>query len=258
MKPYDRAFYFDQQGGSRMSAKEIVPIILNLVKPKSVIDVGCGLGTWLSVFAEHGIQELRGIDGEWVNKKLLQIPENCFSSYDLTKPVRINRKFDLVVSLEVAEHIPSQFAEVFIQSLVSLGPIILFSAAIPNQGGVNHVNEQWPNYWTELFGKRDYVVVDFIRRKIWQNVRIEPWYAQNILIFVKHSSLEKYPLIKDEFERGANTEQLSIVHPKVYLNVLSDAARKLTLMQLVKLLLNKPKILLNKKPKEHLGFPKSG
>jgi SAM-dependent methyltransferase len=204
------------------SAEVIVPIAIKLVQPMSVIDVGCGDGTWLSVFAEHGIGDFIGIDGKWVDEKLLRISKEHFITRDLTKPFRINRKFDLVVSVEVAEHLPKQCAEAFVNTLVSLGSVVLFSAAIVLQGGTNHVNEQWPDYWMKLFSKRGYVLVDAIRRKVWQRPDVAYWYAQNTVMYVEKESLSKYALLKTEYN-STYPAQISIVHPGLYLSKCESA-----------------------------------
>lgn len=216
MKHYDEKFYNCELESSRRSAKEIVPLILELITPESVIDVGCGAGAWLALFKQYGVEDVFGVDGAWINQEELLIPKEQFISFDLTKPFRINREFGLVISLEVAEHIPAKHARTLIDTLVSLGPVVLFSAAIPFQGGTHHVNEQWPNYWAKLFSKRGYVTVDCIRKRIWLNDNIESFYAQNMLMFVRKSVLEHNQLLKKEFE-DTNTVQLSIVHPKVWL-----------------------------------------
>lgn len=226
MQPYTEDFYKDQQTGSRMSAKEIVPLVLELIQPKHVIDIGCGVGTWLSVFKEHGVEDISGVDGEWVDKKLLQIPEEKFITSDMKKPFRIDKRFDLVISLEVAEHLPIEYAETFIDSLTQLGSAVLFSAAIPGQGGTYHINEQWPEYWVQYFQKRDYVVIDCIRKKIWQNANVDYWYAQNILLFVRRDYLKTKPLLEKEFENSI-TSQLSLVHPKKYLMLLESKNKTL-------------------------------
>lgn len=213
---YTEDYYKDIQENSRRSAKEIVPLILELIHPRSVIDVGCGVGTWLSVFKECGVRDIMGVDGDYMDKKMLQIPQERFLSFDLSEPLRMDRQFDLVVSLEVAEHLPSKCAERFVDSLVRLGPVILFSAAIPFQGGVHHINEQWPDYWVKYFQQKEYVVIDCIREKVWQNNNVEMWYAQNILMFVRQDYLKSHPLLKKAVENTA-ISQLSIVHPKKYL-----------------------------------------
>jgi SAM-dependent methyltransferase len=219
MPLYTEDFYRNIHQSSHRSAKEIVPLIIELMQPRSVIDIGCGVGTWLAVFKEYGIEDIFGVDGNYVDKKLLEIPEENFLSFDLEKPFRMDRQFDLVVSLEVAEHLPGSCAEIFIDSLTSLGPVILFSAAIPFQGGEYHVNEQWPDYWAKLFQKKGYVIIDYIRNKIWQNEAVEWYYAQNILIFAKEHYIGNHDLLKIALTNTLPL-QLSIVYPKKYLEVI--------------------------------------
>ncbi|PMB53174.1 hypothetical protein CEN39_05900, partial [Fischerella thermalis CCMEE 5201] len=190
------------------AAKEIVPRIIDLLHPKSVVDVGCGLGSWLSVFEDFGIKDIVGIDGNYVNRSLMYINEDKFIPYDLKKPLELNRKFDLVISLEVAEHLPENAAEPFIKSLVSLGDFILFSAAIPNQGGQDHVNERWPNYWQNLFRNFGFELYDCIRLHIWDNQNIEYWYRQNIFLAVKRGT--------NFFGKSEEAKLLNLVHPELY------------------------------------------
>lgn len=215
MEPYTTDFYVGQKHGSRQSAEEIIPMVLKMIQPKSVIDIGCGVGTWLSVFREYGIEDFMGVDGDYVDKRLLQIPQNKFVPADLTSPFHINRQFDLAITLEVAEHLPHEKAEQFVNGLVKLAPIVLFSAAIPFQGGTKHINEQWPDFWNDLFKKHQFVVIDALRKRIWNNDKVDFWYRQNVLLFVKEERLAGDPLLKKERE-GTSEEQLSIVHPQLY------------------------------------------
>ncbi len=134
-KHYTRAFFEEISGPSRRSAVEIVPFLMEMLDPRSVIDVGCGVGSWLSVFHELGVTDLCGVDGDYVDRSLLQIPQEKFVVRDLTKPFTLNRVFDLVISLEVAEHLPPASAETFVSSLVELGPVILFSGDGPATRG---------------------------------------------------------------------------------------------------------------------------
>jgi hypothetical protein len=209
---YSEDFYNYQKGGSLSSAQVMVPLVLSYVRPQSVVDVGCGVGTWLSVFRESGVEDILGVDGDHVDPGMLQIPAENFLPRDLKAPVPAGRRFDLAMSLEVAEHLPGECAESFIKSLVSLSPIVLFSAAIPNQGGVGHINEQWPEYWAEIFKAQGYVAVDCLRRKVWQNPLVRWWYAQNTFFFVDRSKLDDYPLLKTEYTREGSFP-LSLVHP---------------------------------------------
>jgi hypothetical protein len=150
-----------------------------------------------------------------VNRALLQIPEERFLSVDLKRPFHINSHFDLVVCLEVAEHLPEEIAECFIGSLTRLGSVVLFSAAIPSQGGTGHINEQWPAYWEEHFTNRGYVTVDCIRERIWDNEKVDWWYAQNTLIYIEQEKLKHYPLIEEGYQKSGKIP-LAIVHPKMY------------------------------------------
>ena len=152
-QPYSDKFFREIEKGSLHSAQEIAPLIVDFLQPKSVVDVGCGTGVWLSVFKEQGIEDILSIDGDYVNMDSVHIPRENFLPHDLTHPLKIDKKFDLVVSLEAAEHIPSKFARTSVESLTRLGPVIMFSAAIPYQGGENHVNEQWQDYWKVLFNE---------------------------------------------------------------------------------------------------------
>lgn len=216
MQPYTEDFYESREEGSRRSAEAIVPMVLQLVRASHVIDVGCGVGTWLSVFRECGVEDVWGIDGHWIDKKRLKIPEERFLALDLKNPIRIDRQFDLVVSLEVAEHLPSRCAETFVDSLTRLGPVILFSAAVPFQGGTHHANEQWTDYWVKHFQDKGYLVIDCIRRKMWQNDNVKWWYAQNTVMFASRDYSESHPWVKREIQYTA-TSQLSVVHPENYL-----------------------------------------
>ena len=211
MENYDEKFYNDQKGGSLRSAREVLSYIYSLIKPKSVIDIGCGLGTWLSAFKELGVEEITGMDGNWVNKNNLYIDKDNFIEMDLENPVPINRKFDLAMSLEVAEHLKKSSAEKFVNYLTSLSSTILFSAAIPNQGGTNHINEQNPEYWIELFKKNNFNVIDCIRGQIWENTNIEIHYRQNMFLFVKE---ENYNQIQKKI--GTIIHPYYIVHPEFY------------------------------------------
>jgi 2-polyprenyl-3-methyl-5-hydroxy-6-metoxy-1,4-benzoquinol methylase len=100
-----------------------------------VLDIGCGTGVWLAAWRASGVESIVGIDGDTVNPNWLHIPKDCFHALDLTKPVHLyqpGQVFDLAMSPEVAEHIPAEYAEQFLDSLVRHAPVILFSAAIPH------------------------------------------------------------------------------------------------------------------------------
>ncbi len=210
--PHAESFFTSVSDGSRGSAESVVPVIIELIKPKSIVDLGCGVGAWLAVFRECGIDDVLGIDGEYVDRSMLQIDDQHFLAFDLRRPLQLNRKFDLALCLEVAEHLPPDCARTLVNSLVRIAPAVLFSAAIPHQGGTNHLNEQWPSYWAGLFKEKGYVGIDCVRTKIWASPAVDWWYAQNMLLFVAEDRLKDYPAIVT----GEKGSILELVHRKNY------------------------------------------
>jgi SAM-dependent methyltransferase len=208
--------------GVRRSAHNVVPLVVELLQPRSVVDVGCGLGTWLAVFREHGVDDILGIDGDYVKRNLLEIPASRFLAHDLREPLESDRRFDLVLALEVAEHLPEGCADTFVDSLTRLGELILFSAAVPHQGGINHLNEQWPSYWAERFGKRGYVHVDCLRWHLWSDAEVAWWYAQNTLLYATPEELARRPGLAERYPR-AGTTPIALVHPVRYLELVEWA-----------------------------------
>lgn len=222
---YDSKFYEQYKETELSVALIIVPTVLEILSQiktiNSVLDVGCGLGGWLRVFNQHGINDIVGIDGAYVNKDDLFIERSAFKEADLEQPLILRRKFDLVSSIEVAEHISEENAAKFVDSLCRHGDIILFSAAIPHQGGEHHVNEQFPSYWAKLFAQRGYICCDCIRKRIWNDSKIPVVYRQNIMFYIKKGLIESN-CNPDFFESHI---QIDIVHPVVYFAWLADYAK---------------------------------
>jgi SAM-dependent methyltransferase len=214
MSNYDRDFYEPLVEGAEQSAEVVVPIVLELVPVTSVCDVGCGTGIWLDEFRHHGITDIRGYDGDYVPRDLLRIPPDRFFPIDLTQPLDAGRTFDLAVSLEVAEHLPPESAASFVKGLTRLSPIVLFSAAIPNQGGTEHLNERWQDYWAEVFLAHGYRSIDAIRWRIWDNDDVELWYRQNMFLCVSEAVVGKYP----KLTAPVPVESLprSVIHPRAW------------------------------------------
>lgn len=207
-------YFHEVEVHNTKAAEEVVPFILNLIKPNSVVDVGCGLGTWLKVFQDNGLKDILGIDGAHTDISKIVIDKNYFVVKDLENEFNVDRKFDLAVTLEVAEHLKNTSADSFIKSITQLSDIILFSAAIENQGGQNHINEQFPNYWEKLFNKYGFEFYDIIRFEFWENQNVDLWYRQNMLLAIKKGS----ELTK--FEKHKNN--INIVHPEHYINKLNQ------------------------------------
>jgi Methyltransferase domain len=174
----------------------------------SLLDVGCGPGMWVSAAAKAGLTDVWGIDGNVPAQPLS--PSVQFKSVNLTTAWNLGRRFDLAICLEVAEHLPEEFASHLVESLCSHADAVYFSAAIPGQPGQHHVNCQWPDYWQTLFNKFGYACSDEIRWKIWNDDQIEPWYRQNLFAAVKSSSAGSEPRIRP------------VVHPVIHAALVTE------------------------------------
>ena len=211
---YPPSFYINRNKSMR-SSEIIVRIIDDLIKPKKIIDVGCGDGCFLKTFSEIGADKILGVEGNWINKNQLKIPKSNIIIQDLNVFSPPKESFDLAICLEVAEHLKRESAKAFVHGLTECADIVLFSAAIPLQGGTNHVNEQWQDYWVNLFKNEGYVALDFLRNKLWNNKDVAYWFAQNIFLFVKEKSLNDNVRLRELY---ASRESLpcNIVHPTLF------------------------------------------
>ncbi|NOY41237.1 MAG: class I SAM-dependent methyltransferase [Planctomycetes bacterium] len=190
---YGEVFFSTLDRDAESSARIVLEILRSLLTISSVVDVGCGNGEWLRVWQELGVDDIVGIDGDFINRASLRIDSDHFVAHDLNQPLDLRRKFQLVQSLEVAEHLPEASAEVFLDTLVAHGDLILFSAAVPGQMGIQHVNEQPYEYWRDRFAQRGYALLDWIRPQLAERHQVAYWYRYNILLFARETSLERLP-----------------------------------------------------------------
>lgn len=209
---YTTDFHRMNQSNALDAARIIVPMLIDLIHPSSVVDVGCGSGAWLSVFKGHGVGKVHGYDSH--DEQLLIAPDE-FTNTDLSKELTINQAYDLAMSLEVAEHLPKSRAASFVASLCSLAPVVMFSAAFPGQGGTGHVNEQWHCYWEKMFAAHNYHALDPIRPLIWYDERVAWYYRSNILLFASEESLQSNPQLRsltDAYE----SNPLTLAHKRLF------------------------------------------
>lgn len=190
MNSYSQAFFSDITTTSTRSANRSVELLKNILRPNSLVDVGCGVGSWGAAFSRAGVREVVGIDGAWVPLDALQIPRESFHRIDLLDPKQLDRRFDVAICLEVAEHLPESAGEKLLELLTAASDAILFSAAIPGQGGTGHVNEQWPQYWTKRFNAHGYQLYDVVRPILFEDPVVAFWYAQNTMIFARPTALK--------------------------------------------------------------------
>lgn len=253
---YNDKFYKSLTEGSYSSAKHYVSILSSLnINPKKVIDIGCGRGPWLKAFSDSGSKELVGIDGDWVSQGDMLDKKIKFYSIDLSSAViknPINKKFDLAMSLEVAEHLKPEQAITFVDYLTNFSDTILFSAAFRGQGGTDHFNERTHTYWAKIFNKNDYLPYDIFRSKVWENQEIDVWYRQNTFLYLKKNSKNIKILKERGIEPISEMSLMNCIHPDLYQYKIEDTnkltkliieLRKSTISGLIKRLL--PKYIIN-------------
>lgn len=238
--PAYQALFATHHERFRQSASQILPVLLNWLQISSILDVGCGQGAWLLEAKQIGIKKLYGLDGPWVDSLKLKHHGVLFTVADLSKPLKLPAQVDLAICMEVAEHLPSERANSLVQELISSADVVLFSAAIPGQGGTGHVNEQWPSYWAKIFQDNGFNCFDIMRPLFWRNEQVGWWYRQNMMLF---ATGEKSEILSRHFAPVSDMAMLDIVHPDHYekknsafqkeRRKLHQAIRQPTLRQLV-------------------------
>ena len=227
---YDAAFFEDHAASSLASARVVLGRVFPLLRPRRLLDVGCGIGTWLRAGLELGADEVFGTDGKYVDPASLLIERERFIPADLATESLPNvlgsqaaQPFDLVICMEVAEHLPYARAPSLVAELTSLGDAVLFSAAVPFQYGTNHVNEQWPEYWSILFRGQGFECFDPLRAELWNDPDVNWWYAQNALLFARTGTAAAVALPAGS---RVGRRGLSLVHPDNLLSNLLGLPRR--------------------------------
>jgi SAM-dependent methyltransferase len=219
---YDDAYHAARIEESGRSAAVVVPMLLDLFPDvASVVDVGCGPGTWLHQFKLHGTHRVVGLDGSEISPQLLQVPSPAVRKVDVSKPLPPLGRFDLALALDVADCLPDTAANTFIEELVALSDVVVFSAAVPGQSVLAAVNERWPSYWVAQFGAVGFDCFDVLRSKLWYDQRVSWGYSQNILIFIS-SARDDLALRLAPSVRGG---PLDVVHPRAFEALRSEITR---------------------------------
>lgn len=188
---YSSDFYDYINAGSRRSAREFIPLLHRALPIDSLLDIGAGVGAWASEWLASGVANVVAVDGSYAPKDALLVPADKFVSHDLSTPLRLGRRFDLVQSLEVAEHLAEAEADCLMDTMTAHGDVILFSAAVPGQGGEHHVNEQPLDYWRRKFAKRGYFAYDWLRPQLAENADVQRWYRYNSIIYANAAGKER-------------------------------------------------------------------
>jgi len=190
---YDDVFYDYIERGAHSSARRILSVLLGALPIRSVLDVGCGRGAWLAEWTRAGVDDVFGVDGGHVDAARLEVPGEHFRALDVGRPFDLGRRFDLVQCLEVGEHLPSADARVLVENLVRHGSLVLFSAAVPGQGGEAHVNERPPSFWRALFLSAGHSPYDCVRPAVAGFGSVEPWYRYNTLLYAGDDLRDSLP-----------------------------------------------------------------
>src|SRR5215213_9197586 len=122
---YTPKYFGNFRSTSRTSAEVVVPQLIEWFSPHSVIDLGCGTGQWLAAFQAAGVADIRGVDGTYVDISQLAIASSAFQAHDFATPFRPSRRYDLAMSVEVAEHLEPQHGAALVRSLVEASDVIL-------------------------------------------------------------------------------------------------------------------------------------
>lgn len=207
----------DESRAAVNTARTVLPVLFAEAGPiRSAVDIGCGYGEWLYVCKEQGLTDIVGADGAWVDRSRILISESEFTSVDCSKPFDLKRTFDLALCTELAEHVPDASADSLVASLTKLAPVIVWSAAIPYQGGKDHINEQWPEYWAAKFASHGFVPFEEIRQLIWDRADLIWWYKQNLMLYVRADQLDKLASLKAACAKNSPIPS-RVVHPDLFL-----------------------------------------
>ena len=212
---YDEEYYKRHQAGSYQSALQILRFVHSITHFQTIIDYGCGIGTWGNASHSLGTKEYLGIDQHAFDAGYMLISKSEYLQEDLRHPIRLHSFYDLAICVEVAEHISEEFADMLIDNICRNSEVVLFSAALVYQGGTGHVNEQPCTYWIEKFRSKGYTPVDCIRPAFWDDEQIEIWYRNNCILYMTHEAFNRYHQNIPIVSLPAN-----IIHPQMLERIL--------------------------------------
>jgi SAM-dependent methyltransferase len=224
---YSGTFFDQQYPGSLESARIVLQEVFSIARVQSVIDVGCGVAPWLRAALDLGVRQAVGLDGDYVDPTRLLVAPDQFRSCNLetdnlVQAVSDYGRFDVAMCLEVAEHLSGNRAPSFVSEICKLSDLVLFSAAVPGQGGTNHINEQWPYYWADFFNQSGFACFDILRSRLWNRAECEWWYLQNVVLFARRDS-NAYTAL--EFLGPEVTHPLPLVHPRMLEQLRAECER---------------------------------
>jgi SAM-dependent methyltransferase len=211
--PYSSSFFEGNAVNSMRSARPVLQILRDLYSPTSIVDIGCGSGAWLATAETLGFDVLRGYDGPWADPAKYTSPNIDFVPVDMEQAdFELDRRYDLAISVEVAEHLSADRADFIVGKLCAASDVVLFGAALPMQGGVHHIHEKPLTYWKDKFRDNGYEAFDIIRPAVWDNNDVLRWFRQNTVLYVKQGSPVLDPAKLHEMEDHI----WDVVHPRTF------------------------------------------
>lgn len=239
---YDAHYHDTKAAASQRAAETILPIVFSVVDVASVVDVGCGYGSWLAAARHLGVTDLTGVEGPWAaswRDRDVLATEFDLVLCDLEQPLRLPRTYDLVVCIEVVEHLTAGRGASFVADLCAAGDVVLLGAATPGQRGPNHVHERWLSEWARDFATHGYEPIDCIRPQVWGDGSLWAHHRQNPVLFVaEHRRAEARARARALPEPGPAA--LDLVHPEYLRRALDEQRAPITLRQHLRLLTQIP------------------
>jgi SAM-dependent methyltransferase len=205
---YNSEFYNQIDEFGPHSASLMLQMVRRLYHFESVLDVGAGSGTWLEEARKCGATRLSGIEALWYRS--LPVASNIDYQYcDLNGDFPVPKvRFDLVLCLEVAEHLLPQSSQSLVAGLCSSGSVIVFGAGLERQYGNAHSNCRRQEFWISLFLEKGFRCFDLFRPKLWYSGSVSPWYRQNTLVFAD-------PSASAHFQSAPAPTMLNVYHPQL-------------------------------------------
>jgi SAM-dependent methyltransferase len=213
---YDQSWHVHFSEDSSRAAQRILSYVIGTFSPRSYLDVGSGIGNWARTAQDLGVADVLAVDGPWTKRENLAIDPSCFRVVDLERRQDFGRRFDLAISVEVAEHVSESAADDFVATLTDHADLVLFGAAIPGQGGYQHINEQWQSYWIAKFVSKGFLAADLIRPRFWLDREIPVFYRQNTFVFVNKERSDLVSIVRGQRPNFEGERILDAAHPEKF------------------------------------------
>lgn len=238
---YESSFYRAVADRAEAAAELVVEIIRRYFSVRTLSDVGCGSGTWIRPFLNQGALHVEAFDlpAAWDSAKnsLRDDPRVRFTAVDFESGAPALEKSDLVLCLEVLEHLSSDSAMRVLDALTANSDLIVFSAAQPGQGGTHHINERPLTYWLQRFEAAGFAAFDIFRPELIRRTDVPRYYSLNLFALARigttsHEALTAHisplnPVNPPDFRTLAERVRFSFVRllPSSFVTALSSLVR---------------------------------